>query len=98
MRKKERPLIAKDLNKVSYAPNQAAARAGFHEFKARWGGLFPTAVKIIEKDLASLLTFFQFDATYWIILRTANLIERLNYLQITDPSENGLSLRSVNLR
>lgn len=78
VRKKERPLFAKDLNKVFYAPNQAAARAGFHEVKARWGRLFPTAVKIIEKDLDSLLTFFQFDATYWTTLRTTNPIERLN--------------------
>lgn len=78
VRKKERPLFSKDLNKIFYAPNEAAARVGFHELKARWGGLFPTAVKIIERDLDSLLTFFQFDATYWTTLRTTNPIERLN--------------------
>jgi putative transposase len=78
VRKKERPLFSKDLNKIFYAPNEAAARAAFHELKARWGGLFPTAVKIIARDLDSLLTFFQFDATYWTTLRTTNPIERLN--------------------
>ena len=32
----------------------------------------------MEKDLDSLLTFFQFDSTYWTVLRTTNPIERLN--------------------
>src|SRR6266516_383505 len=41
-------------------------------------GLFSSAVQIIEKDLDSLLTFFQFDPTYWTVLRTTNPIERLN--------------------
>jgi putative transposase len=35
-------------------------------------------VSIIERDLDSLLTFFQFDATDWTVLRTTNPIERLN--------------------
>ena len=78
VRKKERPLFSKDLNQIFYAPNEAAARAGFHEIKARWGNLFPSAVKVVEKDLDSLLTFFQFDATYWTTLRTTNPVERLN--------------------
>ncbi len=42
------------------------------------GRLFPSAVQIIEKDLDSLLTLFQFDPTYWTVLRTTNPIERLN--------------------
>jgi transposase-like protein len=29
----------------------------------QWGRPFPSAVQVIEKDLDSLLTFFQFDAT-----------------------------------
>lgn len=78
VRKKERPLFSKDLNQIFYAPNEAVARAGFHELKANWGRLFPTAVQIIARDLDSLLTFFQFDATYWTTLRTTNPIERLN--------------------
>ena len=28
--------------------------------------------------MGSLLTFFQFDPTYWTVLRTTNPIERLN--------------------
>jgi putative transposase len=63
---------------IFYAPTQSAARAAFFTLKQQWGRLFPSAVQIIEKDLDSLLTFFQFDPTYWTVLRTTNPIERLN--------------------
>lgn len=33
---------------------------------------FPSAMEAIGKDMDSLLTFFQFDATYWTVPRTAN--------------------------
>ncbi|MDE3178353.1 MAG: IS256 family transposase [Acidobacteriota bacterium] len=78
VRKTEREEFSKDLNKVFYAANEAAARTAFFAVKDRWGNLFPSAVGRIEKDLDSLLTFFQFDATYWTVLRTTNPIERLN--------------------
>src|SRR5207253_7246301 len=66
------------INAIFYAPTQSAARAAFFTLKQQWGRLFPSAVQIIEKDLDSLLTFFQFDPTYWTVLRTTNPIERLN--------------------
>jgi putative transposase len=78
VRKAEREEFSKDVNKIFYAPNESAARSSFHELKAKWGRLFPSAVGILEKDLDSLLTFFQFDATYWTVLRTTNPMERLN--------------------
>ncbi len=46
--------------------------------KAKWNESFPSAVAVIEKDLDALLRFFQFDPTYWTVLRTTNPIERLN--------------------
>jgi putative transposase len=78
VRKAEREEFSKDVNKIFYAPNEAAARTACFALKDRWGRLFPSAVAILEKDLDSLLTFFQFDATYWTVLRTTNPIERLN--------------------
>jgi len=78
VRKQERELFSKDLNAILYAPTQSAARAAFFTLKQQWGPQFPSAVQIIEKDLDSLLTFFQFDPTYWTVLRTTNPIERLN--------------------
>jgi transposase-like protein len=78
VRKREREVFSKDVNRVFYAPSASAARAAFFELKARWSRLFPSAVEVLEKDLDSLLTFFQFHATYWTVLRTTNPIERLN--------------------
>ena len=78
VRKKERELFSKALNTIFYAPTESEARAAFFKVKEQWGRLFPSAVQVIERDLDSLLTFFQFDPTYWTVLRTTNPIERLN--------------------
>lgn len=78
MRKAEREAFSKDVNKIFYAPNQAAARGACFALKDRWGRLFPSAVGVVEKDMDSLLRFFQFDATDWTVLRTPHPIERLN--------------------
>ena len=78
VRKKERELFSKALNEIFYAPTESAARAAFFKVKEQWGRLFPSAVQVVERDLDSLLTFFQFDPTYWTVLRTTNPIERLN--------------------
>lgn len=36
------------------------------------------AVKCLQKDLDSLLTFFKFDRSLWVALRTTNAIETTN--------------------
>jgi len=76
VRKKERELFSQALNEVLYAPTESAARAAFFTVKEQWGRLFPLAVQVIERDLDSLLTFFQFDPTCWTVQRTTNPIER----------------------
>ena len=78
VRKKEREAFSKDLNRIFYAASESAARVAFFSLREQWGRLFPSAVQILERDLDSLLTFFQFDPTYWTTLRTTNPIERLN--------------------
>ena len=77
MRKREREEFSKDLNKIFYASRESQARAAFHECKAKWGESFPSAVAVIEKDFDALVRFFQFDPTYWTVLRTTNPIERV---------------------
>ena len=57
---------------------ESAARSAFLALKDRWGRRFPTAVEVIGKDLDSLLTLFQFDATCGTVLPTTHPIERLN--------------------
>lgn len=78
VRKRERELFSKALNTIFYAPTESEARAAFFKLQEQWSRQFPSAVQVIEKDLDSLLTFFQFDPTYWTVLRTTNPIERLN--------------------
>lgn len=76
--KKDREAFRKDLDAVFYAKHEAQARKAFHNLRDRWRGVYPTAVGIIERDLDSLLRFFQFDEKYWPSLRTTNPIERVN--------------------
>ena len=70
--------FSKDLDKIFHAARESQARTALHEFKAKWGQVFPSAVAVIEKDIDALPRFFQFDPAYWTVLRTTNPIERLN--------------------
>ena len=63
---------------IFYASNEAEAKKYFYSLKDKWNNSYPKAVNVIEKDLDSLLRFFQFHNTYWTVLRTTNPIERLN--------------------
>ena len=78
VRQREREEFSKDLNKIFYASRESQARAAFHDAMAKWGESFPSAVAVIEKDFDALVRFFQFDPTYWTVLRTTNPMERLN--------------------
>ena len=76
--KKDREAFKKDLHLVFYAKGEAKARKAFVQLKSKWGRPFPSAVQTIEKDLDSLLRFYQWEEKYWPSLRTTNPIERLN--------------------
>jgi len=52
------------------------ARKRFKRWKEKWYRYYPKAVKCIEKDLDELLTFFNFDESHRIKIRTTNPIER----------------------
>ncbi len=68
VQKADREAFSKDLHEVFYALNEAATV--FFAAKDRSGRLLSSAGRRVEKDLDSLLTFFQFDATYRTVLRT----------------------------
>jgi putative transposase len=78
VRKSERPGFSAALSQVFYAASASEARQQFHVFREQWQPHFPGAVAVIERDLDSLLRFFQFAPTYWATIRTTNPIERLN--------------------
>ena len=78
VRKADREAFHKSLNAVFYSPSEADARKAFHALNDKWGIHYPGAVGVIERDLDSLLRFYQFNPTYWTTIRTTNPIERLN--------------------
>ncbi len=78
VRKAERPAFSADLSRVFYAASASEARQQFHAFREQWQPLFPGAVAVVERDLDSLLRFFDFEPLYWTTIRTTNPIERLN--------------------
>jgi putative transposase len=64
--------------KVMYAPSRAESKAAFEELKTAMGTDSARAVSCLEKDLDSLLCFFDFEKKLWHSLRTTNGIERIN--------------------
>jgi putative transposase len=63
---------------VMYAESREKALEAFSELKYAMGSDAKRAVNTIEKDLDSLLTFFDFPQELWNPLRTSNAIERVN--------------------
>lgn len=65
-------------DKVMYASSEADARQAFSALKAAMGNDCDRAVRVIEKDLESLLAHYKFEQRFWRTLRTTNPIERVN--------------------
>jgi transposase-like protein len=76
--KKDRDAFRKDLDAVFYAKTRAVARQAFSALESNWKTKYPTAVGVIERDLDSLLRFYDWEDRYWASLRTTNPIERVN--------------------
>lgn len=66
------------VHKVMYANGESDARAAFSELKTSMGGDAERAVRVIEKDLNSLVAHYSFEKRFWRTLRTTNPIERIN--------------------
>lgn len=65
-------------DRIMYAPSEADARQAFIALKSAMGSDADRAVRVIEKDLDSLLAHYKFDRKFWRTLRTTNPIERVN--------------------
>lgn len=63
---------------VMYANSEADANKAFSAFKTAMAGDAERAVRVIEKDLESLLAHYKFEQKFWRVLRTTNPIERIN--------------------
>jgi putative transposase len=65
-------------HKIMYAKTENDARIAFQTLRELMVDDAERAVRCIEKDLDSLLTFFKFDRSFWVALRTTNAIETIN--------------------
>lgn len=65
-------------HKIMYAQSENDARIAFQTLRELMADDAQRAVSCLEKDLDSLLTFFKFDRSLWVALRTTNAIETIN--------------------
>lgn len=73
-----RPAFKKLAHAVMYASSEAPARQAFRALKHEMGHDAERSVRVLEKDLDSLLAHYKFDQKLWRTLRTTNPIERVN--------------------
>src|SRR3990170_502122 len=66
-----------EARKIFTAPDRADAVVLFREWHARWLKQGEFAVRSLEADLASCLTFYRFPSYLWNKIRTVNLVERV---------------------
>jgi len=66
-----------EVRKIFTAPDRADAVVLFREWHARWLKQGEFAVRSLEADLASCLTFYRFPSDLWPKIRTVNLVERV---------------------
>jgi putative transposase len=87
--KKHKQDIADEVRSIFYASSKQKALGFFNDFKSKWEGELPSAVKCMETSLDSCLTYLHFPKEEWICLRTTNVIERVNkeFKRRTKPME-----------
>jgi transposase-like protein len=73
----DRDDVKKGLAAISHATGLRKAQAALKHFAHTRGILYPTAVTSLKDSAEELLAFFTIKApVLWLIIRTANLIER----------------------
>jgi putative transposase len=74
--KADQKRVLAGARRIYLAPHRKAAMKAFNRWANRWGELYPKAVRCVEKDLETLLTFYDFPKEMWENIRNTNLIER----------------------
>jgi putative transposase len=87
--RKLKKLIADEVRSIFYASSRGKALEFFHQFKAKWEGQLPSAVKCLENSLQACLSYLDFPEEEWVCLRTTNVVERINkeFKRRTKPME-----------
>jgi putative transposase len=76
VRKSDQERVLAGARKIYLAPHRKAAVRAFKRWRNKWINQYPRAVRCIQKDLDSLLTFFGFPEEIRKNIRSTNLIER----------------------
>jgi putative transposase len=76
LRKSQRTACLRGLRKVYTAQGRAQAEQAYGAWAQEWRHKEPSAVRCVETDLESLLSFYSMPKTHWKMLRTTNAIER----------------------
>jgi putative transposase len=77
MKKKDREMAKRGLQRIYNAQNRRAGHSAARRFANRWEHVAPRAVQCLRRDLDELLAFFHFKEEKWRrITRTTNTIER----------------------
>jgi transposase-like protein len=75
-RRLRRQHLSTDAHAIFEAPTRAEADARLAVFRTTWGGLEAEVVRLLTKDVAACLTFYQFDQSLHRLIRSTNLLER----------------------
>ena len=76
LRKANQKQCIAGLRKVYTAASRAGAEQAFHAWASEWKDKESAAVRCVEADLESLLSFYSMPKPHWKMLRTTNAIER----------------------
>jgi len=76
LRKANQKQCLRGLRKVYTAASRAGAEAAFAAWASEWKDKEPAAVRCVEADIESLLSFYSMPKPLWKMLRTTNAIER----------------------
>ena len=75
-RRLRRKQVTTDAHAIFEAPTQTEALERLAAFRTRWGQLEGEVVRLLAKDIALSLTFYQFDVSLHPLVRSTNLLER----------------------
>jgi transposase-like protein len=75
-RRLRRQQLSSDAHAIFEAPTRAEALARLAQFRSTWSTREAEVVRLLSKDVDLCLTFYQFDQSLHMLIRSTNLLER----------------------
>jgi len=75
-RRLRRQHLTTEAHAIFEAPTRTEALERLASFRTTWGSLEGAVVRLLTKDIALSLTFYQFDVSLHALVRSTNLLER----------------------